>query len=215
MLLQIVSFIFPFITITFLFSTAVSICPESIAGEKERGTLSSILLTPVKRHEIVLGKILALSLTSLLSGIVSSLGVLFSLPNLMGLSIKDLFPNVGSIFLLLLVLLSLLFVFVSFATLVSTLCKSIKEASSFLSPLMGLFLVLTMIPLFADVSSLGFSFIPILNVTASMALIIQGVPIFTLAPYLAITITMNLLLALGLVFLTGYLFRKEKVMITR
>ena len=72
-----------------------------------------------------------------------------------------------------------------------------------------------MIPLFADVSSLGFSFIPILNVTASMALIIQGVPIFTLAPYLAITITMNLLLALGLVFLTGYLFRKEKVMITR
>ena len=215
MLLQIVSFIFPFITITFLFSTAVSICPESIAGEKERGTLSSILLTPVKRHEIVLGKILALSLTSLLSGIVSSLGVLFSLPNLMGLSIKDLFPNVGSIFLLLLVLLSLLFVFVSFATLVSTLCKSIKEASSFLSPLMGLFLVLTMIPLFADVSSLGFSFIPILNVTASMALIIQGVPIFTLSPYLAITITMNILLALGLVFLTGYLFRKEKVMITR
>ena len=78
------SFVFPMITIALLFSTILTICPESIAGEKERGTMASLLLTPVKRSHIALGKILALSVTALASGFVSFLGILLSLPELFG-----------------------------------------------------------------------------------------------------------------------------------
>ena len=52
----IIAFVFPMVTISLLFSTVMTICPETIAGEKERGTLASLLLTPCRRSEIIVGK---------------------------------------------------------------------------------------------------------------------------------------------------------------
>ncbi len=46
----------PMLIIMFLFSGAMSIGPDSIAGEKERGTIATLLVTPVKRFEIAIGK---------------------------------------------------------------------------------------------------------------------------------------------------------------
>ncbi|MDD3477479.1 MAG: ABC transporter permease, partial [Candidatus Izemoplasmatales bacterium] len=56
-----ISSMLPMLVVMFLFSGALSIGPESIAGEKERNTISTLLITPVKRSEIALGKILSLS----------------------------------------------------------------------------------------------------------------------------------------------------------
>ena len=74
----------PMLLMIFLFSGCLSVAPESIAGEKERGTIATLLVTPVKRSSIALGKILALSIIALLSGASSAVGTILALPKLMG-----------------------------------------------------------------------------------------------------------------------------------
>ncbi len=74
----------PMLIMMFLFSGCMAVAPESIAGEKERGTIATILVTPLKRSELALGKIFSLSIIALLSGLSSTVGVLLSLPKLMG-----------------------------------------------------------------------------------------------------------------------------------
>ena len=45
----------PFLILTFLYSGCMGIAPESIAGEKERGTIATLLVTPIRRGELVVG----------------------------------------------------------------------------------------------------------------------------------------------------------------
>lgn len=68
----------------FLYSGCMSIAPDSIAGEKERGTLATMLVTPMKRGNLAVGKILSLGTLALLSGLSSFIGTITSLPKMMG-----------------------------------------------------------------------------------------------------------------------------------
>ena len=61
------SMIAPMLLVTFIYAGCMSLVPESIAGEKERGSFATMLVTPVKRSHIALGKILSLSAASLIS----------------------------------------------------------------------------------------------------------------------------------------------------
>lgn len=72
----------PLLLMIFLFSGCMAVAPESIAGEKERGTITTILITPIRRGELAIGKIAALAIVALLSGISSALGTILSLPKL-------------------------------------------------------------------------------------------------------------------------------------
>ncbi len=49
--------IVPMILMSLLASSCVAVAPESIAGEKERGTMATMLISPVKRWQIAMGKI--------------------------------------------------------------------------------------------------------------------------------------------------------------
>ena len=92
---KIFSMLFPMLLMTFIFSACTSLAPESISGEKERGTLTTLLVTPVRRSEIAIGKILALSILALLSGLSSFTGTALSLPKLMAMSGDDVGVNVN------------------------------------------------------------------------------------------------------------------------
>ena len=43
----------------------MAVAPESIVGEKERGTIATLLVTPMKRSELAVGKVLSLSVIGL------------------------------------------------------------------------------------------------------------------------------------------------------
>lgn len=75
----------PMLLLIFLFSGCMAVAPEAIAGEKERGTIATLLITPAKRGSIALGKIMALSVIALLAGASSAIGSILSLPKLMAL----------------------------------------------------------------------------------------------------------------------------------
>ena len=213
---NIMSFIVPLVTISLLFSTVISICPEAIAGEKERGTLASLLMTPMKRTELVIGKISALTIISLASGMVSFLGLVISLPNLYGggMTLSSLFSPASFIMLLLLILTTLC-VFVTMGLVISAFSKSIKEAGSYLTPIMTILMVAAIIPFSVDMSGIGYAFIPLLNIVSSMNLLIRETNLELLIPYIAITAVMNIVLSGLLVFITAKLFNSEKIMFQR
>ena len=213
---NVMSFVIPLVTISLLFSTVISICPEAIAGEKERGTLASLLMTPIKRSELDLGKISALTLISLTSGTVSFLGLIFSLPSLYGTdaSIGIIF-SAGSFIMLLLLMITSLILFVTLGLLISTFAKSIKEAGSYLTPLMTILMISAVIPFAIDMSNIGFAFIPLLNIVSSMNLIITESNLASIVPYLAVTVTINIIFSGLLVFLSAKMFNNENIMFQR
>ncbi len=206
-IMQVVAIILPMLTISMIFSSTLQVCPEAIAGEKERGTLSSILVTPIKRSEFALGKILALILVSLVSGTITGAGLLISLPRLYG-SMGSFSMPPSSYILLFLVLLTLVVFFVNVAMCISTFAKSIKEATSYLGPLLVVFMVIAMLPGFIDVSNIGFAFVPILNVSYVMSSIVYGTVDIM---YLAFALFSNIIFSLIFIFIDVKLFKSESV----
>ena len=207
---KIMSFIMPMLTLSMLFSTVMSICPDAIAGEKERGTLSSLLITPIKRSELALGKILALTLTAALSGIVSFLGIMGGLPSMLsGLNIA---LDVGTIFALALLIITTLILFVSIGTLVSTVSKTVKECSSYMTPLLVLLMASAFLPLVINSNGLGFAFVPLLNVSICMSSLVGSTGIN--AAFIVITGAMNLVISGALLALISSLFHKERIIVS-
>lgn len=132
------SMLMPMLLVMLLFSGCMAVAPESIAGEKERGTVASLLITPVKRSHIAIGKILALSIMALISGASSTLGIVLSLPKLMG----DMMVIDGSVYsvadyaMLAVVILSTVLLLITVISIISAYAKTVKEASSYVTPLM-------------------------------------------------------------------------------
>lgn len=137
---QIFSQLLPMLMLIFLFTGCMSFAPDSIAGEKERGTMATLLVTPIHRYEIVVGKILAFSGIAILSGGLTFLAVSASLPNLVSAQGA---PNVeftgyaGRDYgMLLLVIVTTALFMISMVSLISAIAKTTKQATSMVSPLM-------------------------------------------------------------------------------
>ena len=129
----------PMLLMMFLYSGCASVAPESIAGEKERGTIATMLITPTRRSDIAIGKIISLAIIALLSGASSALGTILSLPKLMGGVMDDMNTNIYSVtdyLLLSAVILSTVLLLVTIIAILSAYAKTIKEAQTYGTPLM-------------------------------------------------------------------------------
>lgn len=136
---MLISMIMPMLILMMLFSGCLSVSAESIAGEKERGTIATLLVTPMKRRDLALGKMISLSTFGLLSGLSSFLGIMLSLPNLMGgsgLENMKFGYTVADYAVLLAVIITTTLVIVGMISIVSAYAKTVKEANSMASPLM-------------------------------------------------------------------------------
>ena len=132
---QIIANLLPMLIIMFLFSGAMSIGPDSIAGEKERGTIATLLITPIKRSEIAIGKVLSLSVISLFSAASSFTGIILSLPRLLqGANLDIGIYGARELLILFSVLLTTVLVIVGLISVISAYAKTIKEASMLIMP---------------------------------------------------------------------------------
>ena len=126
---MIFSTMLPMLLLIFMFSGCMAVAPESIAGEKERGTIATLLITPVKRSHIALGKILALSVIAILSGASSTIGTVLSLPKLMGGTTDGMSAdayNPGDYAWLALIIFSTVLLLVTAVSIISAFAKTIK-----------------------------------------------------------------------------------------
>lgn len=205
----------PMLLMIFLFSGCTSTAPESIAGEKERGTIATLLITPLKRSDLALGKICALSIIALLSGISSTIGTLLSMPTLMQMEgdLGAAYSPVHYLALCLVILSTVLFL-VACISLISAFAKTIKEAQTYVTPLMILAMVVGVTAMFGGGANthLWAYFIPFYSSVQAM------VGIFALElnwTYLLITVVSNLAYtAIGVWGLTR-MFNSEKIMFQR
>lgn len=214
MTIQIITMLVPFLLVTFLFTGAMSISIESIAGEKERGTIATLLATPVKRNEIALGKIIALSIVSLTSAASSFLGLMLSLPKLMqGVDLDLSIYGVGEYLLLLLVIITTTLLYVVLVSIVSAFAKSIKEATSLSSVLMIVNMLVGITSMTGlSAKSTAAYFIPIYNSAQSISAILSLDISIT---NLLVTSVVNLgLVGLG-VYLLTLMFNSEKIMFNK
>jgi sodium transport system permease protein len=139
-----------------LFSGVMAIAPSSIAGEKERGTIATLLVTPMKRSELALGKIVSLSAIALLSGISSFVGIALSLPKMVGMGEGvDLgFHYTTSDYVaLLLVILASVLIMASAVSLLSALAKDVKNAGTMVTPFMLVVMLAGLLPMFQNGAS--------------------------------------------------------------
>lgn len=214
---QLYAMLLPMLLMTFMYSGCIAVAPESIAGEKERGTIATLLVTPMKRSSLALGKIVSLSCIALLSGISSFAGTMLSLPTLMGGVESGMNTDVyvlSDYLLLLGIILSTVLVLVSAISIVSAFAKSIKEAGTAVSPLMIVVMLISLTPMFGGggEKSLSMFFIPIYNSVQCM----HGIFSFTYEPVqMLITIPVNLICAGLLAWGLTRLFSSEKVMFSR
>lgn len=207
------SSLLPMLLMMMLYSGSASVAPESIAGEKERGTIATMLITPARRSDIAIGKILALAVIALLSGISSAAGTILSLPKLMGGIMDELSVNIYGIqdyLMLLAVILSTVLLLVTLISLLSAYAKTVKEAQSYSTPLMLLVSLIGISGLFGNGASqkLVYYCIPLYNSVQCM----NGIFSFRLLPTgVLVTVTVNAVLTiLGVVILTR-MFNSENI----
>lgn len=140
---EFIAMMLPYMMVIMLFASAMSVCIDAIAGEKERGTMASMLLSPVKRSSIVYGKLFALSLLSMLSAMVYAGSAIFGMPLMnkgLGADAAEALPmnlslTVPQALQLLVLMITLVLLFVALICLLSVFAKTVKEASSYVMPL--------------------------------------------------------------------------------
>lgn len=207
--------IMPMLLIMLLFSGCMAVAPESIAGEKERGTIATMLITPAKRSDIAIGKILALSILALMSGASSTIGVLLGLPKLMG----DTMEFDGSVYsipdyiMLAVVILSTVLVFITAISIISAFAKTVKEATTYVTPLMIGSMLIGITGMTGNIADSPFMYlIPVFNSVHSM------IGIFSFEPNIlnmAITVASNIAITAVGIFVLTRMFNSEKIMFNK
>ena len=152
---------------------------DTTAGEKERGTLETLLTFPIKSKDIIVGKFLSVSLSSIITGVISLILMLVSLAY--ANSSFEIYKDTN----LMLSPSSLIFaivVIIAYSLLISGLCiaiasksKTFKEAQSALTPLTFISFFPGMIAFMAGISSSPLlSLVPFLNFTLLFQDIVVG-----------------------------------------
>lgn len=206
----------PYFITLLLFAGAMGIGTDMIAGEKERGTMASLLVSPVKRSSIVLGKVFALMVISGISSLIYVVVMVASMPMMssaMGSSgaegLKlDIEPMQG--LMLAGILIALAFLYSTLIALFSVFAKSTKEASTYVMPAYMLVLVIGLMSMFTSGEPSASSYyIPLYN----SAIVLKGILAHevTVAQYLPTLLTT---LGLGAVLTVVIVkaFEKENVM---
>jgi sodium transport system permease protein len=170
----------PYMFVIFCFMGAMYPAIDLAAGEKERGTMETLLTAPVSRFQILLGKFAVVVLTGLLSATVSILGIYLAVrqvskvpPEVLNAVMSIL--DAQTVLLVLSLLLPLTVFFAAFLLSMSIFAKSYKEAQSMISPLMIIVILPVLIGLFPGVAlDTVTAVIPVLNVSLATKEIIAG-----------------------------------------
>jgi len=157
--------------LTGAFYPAVDLC----AGEKERGTLETLLSSPAKRSEIVLGKLLSVMIFSAGTAILNlgSLGIT-------GLFVVEQFPHMApppllSPLWLLIALIPMSALFSAMCVALAVLARSTKEGQYYLVPMMTVAMPLTIAAVSPGIElTLGTALVPVTNVALVLRELIVG-----------------------------------------
>lgn len=205
------SMMLPYFIVIMLYSSIMGLAIDTFTGEKERGTMASLLLVPIKRTDIVLGKLIGLTIISMISSIAYVVSMSIVMPKAMSFgqdtAVKFTFAQFGQIAL---IMLSMAFLMVAMISIIATYSKNAKEAGTYIAPLYIVVIVagvMTMtstgevspfqylIPIYGSCIAIGRSIIAELTVTN-----------------LLYSIGSNILIGLIFSYIVAKMFSSEKIM---
>lgn len=177
---SVVGVFLPYILLTVCLMAAMYPAVDLGAGEKEHGTLETLLLAPLPRSSLVLAKFLVLFTVGLTSALlmVASLGLVASLlGSVLQGSVAQMVESIGAVDLLMIavMLLPTAAIFAALLLAISIYAKSYKEATGMISPLMMLLLVPIVVAMLPGVELNWFwSMVPLTNVSLAMKELVKG-----------------------------------------
>jgi sodium transport system permease protein len=206
----------PYVLFLLCLTGAMAPATDIGAGEKERGTLETLLISPIDRNKIVMGKFLTIgfagTMTALLT--VGSM-VIWGLVLSQGMAIKFVADFMAQIamhdfLLIFLMLVPVVAIFAAVLLSISIYAKSFKEAQSYMGPMSILVVIPIMLALLPGVELKGaWAWVPITNVSLAMKELLKG----TMDYYQLFAIFGSTVLIAGALFaFCVYWFNQEKVL---
>ena len=206
----------PYIFIIFCFTACMYPAIDLITGEKEKGTMETLLSSPAARFQILIGKMLTIAIVGLSAALMTIVGMVVGLkflPNIPQDFLATINDMVSAKFLIMLfamlIPLSIFFAGILSATVIRA--KSFKEAQTMVTPMMFVIIIpamLAMIP--GVVLNWQTAFIPILNIALATKQIIAGT--IDLAMYATIVFSL-IAFALLAAFVSFKQFSKESMVL--
>jgi sodium transport system permease protein len=190
----------PYLFIIFSFTGSMYPAMDLAAGEKERGTIETLLTSPVNRFQILVGKFGVVVLTGITSAVISMVGLYVGFRQIKEIP-KEIFEallgivEIQSMVLVLSLLLPLTIFFAGLQLSLSIFAKSFKEAQSMISPLLIVVIVPAFIGLMPGITlNTTTALIPVLNISLATKDIISG----TITPMLFAEVFISLFILAGI-----------------
>lgn len=176
--------VLPFVVLVWALTGAFYPAVDLCAGEKERGTLETLLVSPARRDEIVWGKLLTVTTFSMATSILNLIcmgltGSLFFMQMAQSMTSPLMLelgpPPVSSLLWLGVAVLPISALFSALALAIAAFARSTKEGQYYLMPLLLISLPLMVLPLLPQVKlDLGFSLIPVTGVMLLLRALMEG-----------------------------------------
>lgn len=169
----------PYLIIILSFTGAMYPAMDLTAGEKERGTMETILTSPVSRTDLVIGKFMMVFTAAVVTAVLSlvSMGVLWSQRGKLGMGSQALQIAIdpSSVLAVIVLLLPLAVLFAAVLLAVALFAKSYREAQSYVSPLVFIVIAPAVIGALPGIDlNWKTALIPILNTSLVSKEIIGG-----------------------------------------
>lgn len=206
----------PYLIVIWAFYGAFGSASESVAGEKEKQTLETLLITPVSRRDIALGKFYSLTAIALTSSVISILTIV-----VLGMTMRsrELFPNgfqmpAANLLAMAGVLVPLAAMFAALLLAISAFSRNTRECQTYLTMVSFVVLIPAMFSQFIGFTDFAkaswVSFVPVLNSATVLKQALLGrIDGFALAA----TIGMSVALAAAAILWAVRLFQREQVLV--
>lgn len=152
---------------------------DTTAGEKERGTLETLLTFPIRSKDIILSKFLGVSISSVITGIISlilsAISLIIAQDKFSIYEGIDIMYNPESLVFAIVVILAYSFFISGLCIAIASTSKTFKEAQSALTPLTFISFFPGMVAFMVDISTTPLlSIVPFLNFTMIFTDITNG-----------------------------------------
>jgi len=207
----------PYFMVLAVLAGAMGLGAEITAGEKERSTIATLLVSHLSRTEIVLGKFLTVLTVSLASCLLSAFGLLIGVRAFGGGLTPSSLPtsavfriDAAAFGWMLVVLVPLAVILAALVVIVGTYARSQKEASTYLLPIYMVIVLVGMVSMTGTAAFRGAQFlIPIANALYVLQSIIVGDVVFQ---DILLTLGANVICGAILIVLAIQLFKREAVL---
>ena len=199
------------ITLTSIYSAT-----DATAGEKERGTLETLLTFPIKKEELLTGKYLAITISCIITTILSLILTVISLKissNIFSFY-KDAVININmtTLLLALIIMISYSFFISGACIAIASFSKTFKEAQSALTPL----IFTVMIPMFLEILDIKLnsclSLIPVISHTMLLEQVICNTLTTTTIINIFLMFTSTILITIIIIKIITKVYKSEKIL---